>query len=100
MFVLKILHYLNYKDHFYNEFVCPAENKSVFCRLRTILEVSGGFAELERVNSHVAVYRYETTSDQWSYLYQNIVFLVIILILNMCCLDIVSIHIRMVFVRL
>ena len=59
MFVLKIWHYLNYKDHFYKEFVCSVENKSVFGRSRTILEVSGGFTELERVNSHVAVYRYE-----------------------------------------
>ena len=36
MFMLKIWHYLNYKDHFYKEFVRPAENECVFGCLRTI----------------------------------------------------------------
>ena len=43
MFMPKIWHYLNYKGHFY---LCVQRKTNAFGRLRTILEVYGGFAEL------------------------------------------------------
>ena len=45
--MLKIRHYLNYKGHFY---LCVQwKRMRFFGRLRTFLEVSGGFAELLRL---------------------------------------------------
>ena len=42
--MLKICHYLSYKGHFH--LFVQGKTNACFGRLRTILEVSGGFAEL------------------------------------------------------
>ena len=44
--MLKIWHYLNYKGHFY---LCVQWKTNA--RLRTFLEVSGGFAELQHATT-------------------------------------------------
>ena len=45
--MLKNWHYLNYKKHFYLH--VQQKRNAFFGRLRMILEVAGGFAELKHV---------------------------------------------------
>ena len=55
--------------------------KNYSCELLNLTRTVGKVELIStfKADSHVAVYRYNTTSDQWSYLHKSIIFLVIIL---------------------